>query len=247
MSVKAKIKPLIFKTIGTVLQDKNPKIVYYHDILGVEKTRMATPFELFKAHVDICQKNGWTFTKSLPQQKKEIMFFVDDGFRGIWDHHEWLISQNLYPTTSVAIEKIGRPGYLTWEQIKTLHSLGFSFISHTWSHKSLTECSTEELYHELRDSRLQLSDKLGEEVTSICFPRGLFSNKIIEVSAECGYLTGLASIPGNAKEFNCFSKALRILPRNLVQFASPAEFEGILNGAMGLLQKYYAKRHFVNS
>ena len=245
MSIKAKVKSVLFKTLGAMLQDDRPKIVYYHDILGLEKTKMATPFELFKAHVDICKKNHWNFTKGIPQRKKEVMFFVDDGFRGVWDHHEWLISQNLYPTTSVAIEKIGRAGYLTWEQIKTLHSLGFNFISHTWSHKSLTECSVEELYHELRDARVFLSDKLEEDVTSICFPRGLFSNKVIDVAAECGYTTGLASVPGSASEFECFNKHLKVYPRNLVQFSSPAEFEGILNGAMTPFQQYYLKRHFV--
>lgn len=247
MSIKSKLKPAILKTIGAVLRNSNPKIVYYHDILGVEKTKMATPFELFRAHIDICNKNGWTFTKTLPLHKKEIMFFVDDGFRGIWDHREWLMDQNLFPTTSVAIEKIGRPGYLTWNQIHELHSLGFNFISHTWSHKSLTECSPEELYHELRDARLLLSDKLGEEVTGICFPRGLFSNRIIETAAECGYTIGFASVPGNARALTCFNRKLAVYPRNLVQFSPPSEFEGILNGSMVPLQKYYMKRHFMKS
>ncbi|MDO4528170.1 MAG: polysaccharide deacetylase family protein, partial [bacterium] len=161
--------------------------------------------------------------------------------------HEWLMEQGVYPTTSIAVEKIGRPGYLTWEQVEKLHQLGFPFISHTWSHKSLTECTPKELFYELHESRLLLSEKLGEEVLSICFPRGLFSKNVINVAAESGYKIGLASIPGNATPLSAFGDELSIYPRNLVQFSPPSEFNGVLNGAMNFLQSYYAKRHFVKS
>ena len=72
-----------------------------------------------------------------------------------------------------------------------------------------------------------------------------FQNRVIEAAAECGYTIGFASVPGDARELGHFNDALKIYPRNLVQFSPLSEFAGVLNGAMTPLQQDYLKRHFV--
>lgn len=68
---------------------------------------------------------------------------------------------------------------------------------------------------------------------------------MIEAAAECGYTIGFAPVPGDARELGHFYDALKIYPRNLVQFSPLSEITGVLNGAMTPLQQDYLKRHFV--
>ena len=213
-------------------RDSSPKTVFFHDV-GRDYTPMGTPRELF-----------WNLMGCL-RRGDRVCF--DDGFRGAWDERERL--RGVAPTVFVAVDLVGRPGYLSWEEIRTLQDeYGFDFQCHTWSHQTLAgpfndevlapaEGRTEEWFrHELVDSKAELERRLGRRVTSICFPVGRFSDDVVRRCVAAGYEAAYASYPGGATDGY-------VRPRCLAQNMSVAEFRLVLKGGMNLLARRYLKMH----
>lgn len=250
--MKRLVKRAILQMLSLFCRDDGPHVVYYHDI-GVAHTKMGTNSELFKAHVSTARTQGYDFVRGddlleSVDGKKKLLLCFDDGFRGIYESREYLLAENLFPIVFIAIELVGQRGYLTWEEIRSLQECGVVFASHTWSHRSLTEVKPFELKHELFDSREELEQRLGHKVDWLCFPRGLFSLRVLDACEEAGYSMLFTSVPGDADRTIAvpgYSGVARLVPRNLAQAASVGEFRCILRGAMTPLQGRYLCKHFV--
>ena len=239
--------------LSLLCRDDGPKIVYYHDI-GNANTLMGTPMERFRAHVGMTKLEGWTFTANVPSRNRELMICFDDGFRGVLDARDFIVSEHLRPTVFIAVDLVGRPGYLTWDEILDLQEDGFIFQSHTWSHQTLAgdmirESPIEErtdawFDRELRRSREVLSDRLGHAIDSLCFPAGHFSDEVIRRAGEAGYRYLFASFPGKMPDRKFDSDGVIIVPRFLVQNSSNHDMKSILNGGMNPFKQHYIKQHF---
>ena len=232
------IKHLALKTFALFCRDDGPKVVYYHDV-GKNYTCMGTPFELFKSHVECAKKNGFSFIRTLAdlKEKKQLQICFDDGFRGIWDYQQYFLIEEIFPTIFIPVDLIGRLGYLTWAEVLELQGLGFHFEGHTWSHRPLTDVPENEWQHELRDSKCYLEDKLGKEISCLCFPCGFFSDDVISAAREAGYRYLVASYPGCVKEDDM------LIPRHLVQSFSVKDYGLVLQGALGPLRSRYIRQH----
>ena len=247
MGVFHNAKNMILAANACLLRDRGPKILFYHDVVGERAySYMSTPFELFSAHVDALSKMGIRITDGIPADSNEVMICFDDGLRGIWDRRDYFFSRNMHPTVSLAVDLVGQPDYLTWKEIGELQQAGFRFVSHTWTHRSLTECKDAELENELSGSRQELSERLGRKVTEVCFPRGRFSLTILESAVAAGYTVGFTSVPGNADRdvmpgHGC---GMRLLARNLVQSYDVDAFRHVLMGGMNPLRRHYLRLQF---
>jgi len=228
----------LFLRLGAIFGSRKPKVVFYHDI-DKKYTSMGTPEEVFWAHMK-CLRDG------------DVVCF-DDGFRGIWDVREKLkvVSCEFRVIVFIAVGLVGKPEYLTWDEIKELQSrYGIDFQCHTWSHQTLVgpynyevaeppNGRTEEWYrHELVDSKAELERQLGKKVTALCFPVGYFTDDVIRRCRESGYEKVYASYPGDVT-------GGYMQPRCLVQNMSVLEFSFVLNGGMNWLQARYLLRHKV--
>ncbi len=235
--------------LGAFLQrNRQGKILFYHDLFSSRQyTDMGTPFSVFQAQIDAAGRAGFTLVSHAPTSRNEVQVCLDDGFRGVYDCAEWFVAKGAYPTIFIVPDLVGSPGYLAWSEIRELQAVGFSFQSHTWSHRSLTEVADGELAHELGDSRSFLSDKLGRVVTDICFPRGLFSNRIVKAAVAAGYDNLVTSVPGAYRDVLPVAcpGAETLRTRNLVQFLSPKETVSVLKGGMRLFQRHYLRRQYV--
>ena len=89
--------------------------------------------------------------------------FVVTGFLGVYDN------------------------YLTWDQAKELLEAGFNIESHTYSHKSMTEASDEDITKELVKSRQTIKEKLGIDSDFMAYPTGTYTLHIAELVKEAGY------------------------------------------------------------
>lgn len=244
------IKNSMFRFLAMVCRNDGPKVVYYHDI-GTKYTNMGTVTELFQAHVATAIENGFTFVGSAEDltEERRLQICFDDGFNGIWDERMWLASQDIHPIVFIAIDLVGKPGYLTWDKIRELQNeYGVHFQCHTWSHQTLAgpwngevaipqEGRTDEWYrHELIDSKAELERQLGKKVTALCFPVGYFSDDVIRRCKAAGYEKVYASYPGNVT-------GGYILPRCLVQGLSESGFKCVLRGGMNLFKNRYLRMH----
>jgi len=239
--IKQIIKKLIFWYSYVFYEkDYGSKIIYYHDVFDkVQYSAMGTSLDMFKKHIQVIEKNGFGIVKEIQNPTNEIVICFDDGFRGIYDTKDFFIQNDIKPLVFIAVELIGKDNYLSKEELLELQAMGFQFESHAWTHNDLTKFGDKELRRELLDSKIYLSKLLEKDVTSLCFPKGYFSDKIIEKSIEYGYKRLYTSLPGNF--YDDIGKSL--CTRNLVQGSSYNELKYRLLGNTKILFKKAIKLH----
>lgn len=220
--------------------DLNSKIIYYHDI-HVDKpyTSMSTPFEVFKSHLKIMKDDGFEVVDKITQTRGQVMICFDDGWRGIYDIKDYLVTNHVPVTVFIAVSLIGKDGYLNVDEIKSLKQKGFNFECHSWSHTNLAMFNDDELEREIKASRYHLENQLGFTINDICFPQGLYSDKVVDYSKRCGYKKLFSSVPGDYYD----EIEPDVLRRNLVQFAGKREFKLILHGASKMFSTRILKKH----
>jgi len=245
-------------------RDTSPKVVFYHDI-GQKYTPMGTPEALFRAHMEYLKRE--VEKVGVGGQRNVVCHEVafDDGFRGLWDHREMLREYDIHPIVFIAIALVGQPGYLTWDEIRTLQNeYGVNFQCHTWSHQTLVgpgntdlpipsdpNFRTDEWYHhELVDSKAELEKRLNKKIDALCFPVGYFSDDVIQRCVNAGYEKLYASFPGNKDDDMSASglrlpASARLVPRILCQSLSLADFRLVLKGGMSPLRRRYLKMHYI--
>lgn len=218
------------------------KVLYYHDA-GTKHTRQGTPTELMKIHFDAIRKFGFAIVKRITDDKNQVQICFDDGWKGLYDNKEFFIRESVFPTTFLIVSRLGTEGYMTREQVVELDKKGFCFGCHTWSHKYLTDFDDEGLKHEIIDAKAGLEKLLGHPVESICFPMGVFSDKVFNLCQEAGYTKIYSSI--RDKYHSRLKKGL--IGRNLIQAVSGFELKCILKGDSPLLRKKDIQREYKQS
>lgn len=248
--MKRWIKTVILSCISHVLGDKSGKVVFYHDVFKDKKyTDMGTPLSMFRKHMLVARCRGWKTVDRIPSSDKELMVCFDDGFQGLYDCRDDIKAMDLHPTIFIAVNLVGKEGYMTWKEIEELqHEYGFIFESHTWSHQTLVGrfikgspvANRDEAWfkHELTDSKAEIERRLGKKVTSICFPAGLFSDDIVTRCQAAGYTNLFASYPGKLP-----ITAGGVIPRHLVQGSNEREFIATLQGGLLPFKNRYLRQH----
>lgn len=234
------IKNIIIYLWAIIRRDESSKIIFYHDVHSTtEYTDMGTPISLFRQHIDTIKELNFDIVPQITKNKREVMICFDDGFRGIWDNRQYLIDNNIMPTVFIAVDLIGKEGYLTVDEIKALAKVGFRFQAHGWSHSDLTLFSDDELKRELLGAKQKLEELTELDIVEICFPQGYYSDTVVTNSEKYGYNRMYTSDP------KPYAKRIKenLLPRYLVQYASPGLLKAILNGGMDILYCHYYKLH----
>lgn len=249
MNIRTIIKNSILWLGSLLHRNHASKILFYHDICGATSYKsldsdvlMGTPLELFKKHLEVIAEEGYKIVPRITQPENEVAIMLDDGFRGIWDNRQFFYERNICPTVFLAVELIGKDGFLSPPEILELQSHGFIFECHSWSHTNLATKSDEELQRELGESRDFLSRLLGKEVRELCLPIGYFSDHLVEAARAYGYTEIYSSIPGNY----CEPVSCGLRARILCQFASSHEVRLLLRGGSGIISQRYEKLHHFN-
>lgn len=198
--------------------NKKSKIIYYHDLYSqIKYTPMATSIRLFLEHVSLAKKAGYKIVKNITDSEGQIAIMFDDGFRGLWDNRAIFKDNNIYPTVFIAQSLVGKEGYLSEDEIVYLSKAGWNFESHSVSHKSLWDCSKDEIIIELVNSKSYLEKLLGKEVDGFCAPKGRFSKYALRVAKDAGYKFFYSSTPGDYNQIilNEIIVKTRILAQSL--------------------------------
>ena len=93
------------------------------------------------------------------------------------------VSAVFFPVTSW----IGRPGHLSWNQLRTLKNEGMQIGSHSVTHIPLTALDSDVCREELLRSREIIEAKLGSPITTFAFPFGAKNKTVIEHCTAAGY------------------------------------------------------------
>ncbi len=234
------VKLLILWLSNLFHHNHDSKIIYYHDV-SKKYTDMGTDLETIKRHLSMVKRYGYEIVDGINKRKGQVMVCFDDGWSGLYEAKDFFVENKVFPTVFVAVDLIGRPGYLTLLQIKELQSEGFLFEGHTWSHNDLTTFDDDALRHEIIDSKEELSRLLGKNIEALCFPRGRFSDKVYQLSLEAGYKKQYSSITGGYYDL---LESKNLICRNLVQSVTDKEFKYILNATSKFFVRRSIKLHY---
>jgi peptidoglycan/xylan/chitin deacetylase (PgdA/CDA1 family) len=108
------------------------------------------------------------------------------------------------------------------DEIKNI-SNNFEIGGHTYNHTILTNETTEIMISELTESKEALQKITNNEITSFCYPRGKYNNKVIEKVKQAGYKNGrttelFRTAISNPYEIHTTIQAVnRILPSKIKQ------------------------------
>lgn len=118
----------------------------------------------------------------------------DDGLRDVFDVAYPFLKENQIPFTAFVLSgKLGQPGYLTAEQLKTLSDDPLVTIgSHGVSHAHLSRLSESEQKEELETSKAELERLLQKPVRYFAYPFGDFSETTLRLVQDAGYEAAFA-------------------------------------------------------
>ena len=128
---------------------------------------------------------------------RPIVFTFDDGY---FSHAQLvaplLARHNFIGTFFVTTDFVGRPGYITRDELKGLAQRGMEIGSHGHTHRRLTELDDRELADELSRSRAMLHAVLGFPVDSIAAPGGFWDARVSKAALRAGYDAAWVSVQG---------------------------------------------------
>lgn len=83
---------------------------------------------------------------------------------------------------------------MTWDNVRELASQGMTIGSHTCSHAVFDgSITTDRLHHEIQHSKDILEERIGQPITSFCYPRGKLDRRAIPLIADAGYATAVVT------------------------------------------------------
>lgn len=121
-----------------------------------------------------------------------IIISFDDGWSDQFDYGFPILKKYHYPATFfVFTNAIGRPGFVSWDNLRTLLSAGMSIGSHSRSHPFLMKISDPAvLWDEISGSKDILEKNLGTTVEVFAYPFGRFDATTTAMVKKAGYALG---------------------------------------------------------
>lgn len=189
---------------ATVLARKQVPILCYHQIRNwtAKDSRAAkdyiVPLEDFRAQMKMLADSG--YNTILPDQlfsylnygtalpPKPIMLTFDDtdldqytvaapemkkyGFRGVF---------------FIMTVSLGRPGYMSREQVRELSDAGHVIGSHTWDHHNVKKYQGEDWVTQIEKPTKTLKEITGKDVRYFAYPFGLWNKEAIPELKKRGF------------------------------------------------------------
>jgi peptidoglycan/xylan/chitin deacetylase (PgdA/CDA1 family) len=224
------------------------RILFYHrvtpdsDELGIAPAKFARQMrELARGGytgVDVASVARALDEHADPRRIVGLSF--DDGYQDVADHalpvlRELGFRATVYIPTGVTDGRAAftwydaQPPLMSWSTIRELDAEGtLAFEAHTVTHPNLLQLSDEDARREIVDSKLELEERLGHEVTSFCYPAGLFGERERRYVQEAGFASAVSCEPGvNTPEID----RLALLRRQVDRRDTSLDFRAKVAGA----------------
>jgi len=179
-------------------------VFLYHGIVGT--TSQTTPTEerkywitgvQFRNHLEVIHSQEYVLTPldsvwqhggQANEAIRTAVITFDDGHASDYEVAFPLIQRFGHRAEFfINTATVNRPGFLSWSQVAEMHRAGMSFQSHGWDHVDLCSLPPRELYHQLRDSKREMENRLGAGVDVLSAPYGLLNSRVTRAAVEVGY------------------------------------------------------------
>jgi len=178
--------------------------------------------EQFESHINELIKSKYNVVdikkafKAINEEElindRSIVITIDDAYSSVFDY-AWPIFKkyNLPFTLFVSTDVIDNniPGYMSWEEIRTLRDNGITIGSQTKSHPHLDKLTKSQIIEELAISNKRFVDEIGSKPSFFAYPYGEYSLEVLELVKANGFLAAFGQHSGVAHK----SLGLFQLPR----------------------------------
>ncbi|MCL4534774.1 MAG: polysaccharide deacetylase family protein [Bacteroidetes bacterium] len=182
---------------------KVPILMYHYIRVNPDPTDMAgfnlsvTP-KNFEAQVDYLTRNGYHtvsfeqlvayFKAKQPLPPKPIILTFDDGYRDFYTNaYPVLKKYGQTATVFIITDWVGRPQYLTSQEIVEMAANGIDFGGHTARHTDMRSMDETLAITEVIASKRALDTMLGKKTIAFAYPSGSYSDWAISLLKAAGY------------------------------------------------------------
>ena len=139
--------------------------------------------------------------------KRSVVITFDDGHESFVRIGVPILEIFRYTATMFIItSRVDKPGYLSSENIQTLHRRGMHFESHSHTHPIITELPEAKAELEINESKVILESLLDSPVRFFAYRGGHYNEKIQAMLQCAGYTAAACSKPGlNSKGSDLFA------------------------------------------
>lgn len=213
---------------GSTVVDKSARIIalrYEKVVSALFEEQMRTLQERGVEVVSLRDFLAWRGNEMSIALKGCLITF-DQGLAEVYTVARPILGRYGYPyTVFVVVERIGTPGYLSWEQVAELQQSGAEIELNTAHYAKLTELDPVMMYHEIVDASIALEAKVQRRIDAIAYPFGLHNAAVHEMVIKSGLQAGFTS-EGRVIEFSTPADAMEryvVEPGSMQGFAKAVD------------------------
>jgi peptidoglycan/xylan/chitin deacetylase (PgdA/CDA1 family) len=176
----------------TILERKQVPVLCYHQIRDWKTTdsKMSKdyiiPIETFKSHLKMLADSGYHtilpdeyyayLNTGRPLPEKPIMLTFDDT-----EHNQYAIAAPLMKKYGfkavyfIMTVSLGRPNYMTKDQVRELSEAGHVIGSHTWDHHNVKKYEGDDWITQIDKPTKTLEAITGKKIEHFAYPFGLWN------------------------------------------------------------------------
>lgn len=176
-------------------------------------TRYAVTVSEFGNQMERLERDGWrgkNVSQAIqPFGDKSICVTFDDGSETDLLFAAPLLQKAGFGATFyITAGFLGKPGYLSKSQLRTLSTLGFEIGCHSQTHPYLTDIDSSRLHEETKGAKERLEQIIGVPVDHFSCPGGRWNQRVVEAVRAAGFRTMATSRTGmNFASTNRFALA----------------------------------------
>jgi len=213
---------------------------------------------VFKNHMRFLADNGYETlglqealeaVRTDTKPRKAVVITFDDGYRDFYTFAYPILMKHRFRATMFIISgftaerriRLYDREYMTWDEVRAVHEQGIDIGSHTVNHPELYRMQRAEIQTEIRASKLEIENKIGDAVESFAYPFAFpehdkqFVRMLRGLLQAEGYRTGVSTVIGTVHD--CHDRFF--LPRIPVNsYDDQRFFEAKLNGAYDWLHSF---------
>lgn len=188
----ANIDEIKIADANTILSRKQVPVLCYHQIRDWKATDSKSakdyivPVETFKAHLKMLADSGYQtilpdeyyayLNLGTPLPEKPIMLTFDDT-----EENQYAIAapemkkHGFKAVYFIMTVSLGRPKYMSRDQVKQLSEAGHVIGSHTWDHQNVKKYKGEDWVTQIEKPTKTLESITGKKVEHFAYPFGLWN------------------------------------------------------------------------
>lgn len=137
---------------------------------------------------------GCALEKGTGPEPIRIAFTFDDGVKEQWSVAAKMLEERGWRGTFCIVNDwIGKPGKMTWDDIRDLVAHGHEIAAHTMTHSALGTLAkrgrTDRLRREVAGSRDDIARRTGFAPRLLCLPGGSVSPEVYDIARSEGMIT----------------------------------------------------------